>query len=382
MAVMVAVIWPSFFTPLQRIKANLRLYNLFLHDLFERIARRSLLTLKIKNSHRCHLGHGNIYIRLDTICIRGTMKRKLMGALLLCLCIGFGNAQEEMPNLDNVEIITRHISGNVYMLEATGDVAGNIAVSAGPDGLLLVDTQFAPLAPKIRQALKKIQPGQIKYIINTHHHDDHTHGNSALGASATIIAHDNTRKRLKTMQRTLLPHITFKDRLSIYFNGEEIDIIHYPKGHSDSDVVVYFRKSNVVHTGDLWNSGIWSFPFVDLDAGGTIYGMLRNVKRIIDSVPEDATIIPGHYAASDLSDLRRTHNMLIATIGIVRSKKAKGLSLEQIKREGFPPKYDAWGTAYTNAAAWIENIYLGLSVHNGGKHFLNLDDRHIKGSDW
>jgi len=310
------------------------------------------------------------------------MKSIYIIALLIFLHFGFGGVQEEMPNLDNVEIITRHISGRVYMLEATGDVAGNIAVSAGPDGLLLVDTQFAPLTPKIRQALKKIQPGRIKYIINTHHHDDHTHGNSALGASATIIAHDNTRKRLNAMQRTPLPHITFKDRISIYFNGEEIDIVHYPKGHSDSDVVVYFRKSNVVHTGDLWNSGIWSFPFVDLDAGGTIYGMLCNVKSLIDSVPEDAKIIPGHYAASDLSDLRRTHNMLIETIDIVRSKKAKGLSLDQIKREGFPPKYDAWGTAYTNAAAWIENIYQGLAVHNGGKHFQNLDDRNIEGSDW
>jgi glyoxylase-like metal-dependent hydrolase (beta-lactamase superfamily II) len=288
------------------------------------------------------------------------MKPILTSILLIFLHFGIGAVQEEMPNLDNVEIITTHIAGNVYMLEATGDVAGNIAVSAGSDGLLLVDTQFAPLAPKIREALKKISQEQIKYIINTHHHDDHTHGNSVLGASATIISHDNTRKRLKEARRYPLPHITFQKQISIHFNGEEIKIVHFPRGHSDNDVVVYFTKSNVVHTGDLWNSGIWSFPFVDLDAGGTIYGMLHNVERLIESIPANAKIIPGHYASSDLTDLKRTRNMLAETIETVRWKKAKGISLDQIKKEGFPSKYDSWGTAYTDASSWIENIYKGL----------------------
>jgi glyoxylase-like metal-dependent hydrolase (beta-lactamase superfamily II) len=284
----------------------------------------------------------------------------LFSILLIFLQFGSGDIQEDIPNLDNVEIITTHIAGNVYMLEATGDVAGNIAVSAGPEGLLLVDTQFAPLAPKIREALKKIGRGQIKYIINTHHHDDHTHGNSVLGTSATIIAHNNTRKRLKEKQRSPLPNMTFERELSLNFNGEDIKLVHFPKGHSDSDIVVYFTKSNVIHTGDLWNSGIWSFPFVDLEAGGTIYGMLHNVERIIDSVTENIKIIPGHYAASDLLDLKRTRDMLVETIEVVRRKKAKGMSLDQIKKEGFPPKYDGWGTAYTNASSWIENIYRGL----------------------
>lgn len=281
-------------------------------------------------------------------------------ALFSVLCFGFTNIQEEIPNLENVEIITKHIAGNIYMLEATGDVAGNIAVSAGPDGLLLVDTQFAPLAPKIREALDKISRGQIRYIINTHHHDDHTHGNSSLGASATIISHNNTRIRLAAKKKYPLPDITFENQLSIHFNGEEIKIVHFPRGHSDNDVVVYFTKSNVIHSGDLWNSGIWSFPFVDLDAGGTIYGMLHSVERLVDSIPENAKIIPGHYASSDLMDLKRTRDMMEETIEIVRRKKAKGISLDQIIKEGFPPEFDGWGTAYTNAASWIKNIYQGL----------------------
>ncbi|MFC2164214.1 MBL fold metallo-hydrolase [Acidobacteriota bacterium] len=289
-----------------------------------------------------------------------TMKPIRICALFLVLCLSFSGAQEEMPDLNNVEILTTHIAGNVYMLEATGDVAGNIAVSAGPDGLLLVDTQFAPLATKTREALSKINQGQIKYIINTHHHDDHTHGNSVLGRSATIISHSNARKRLIKSQRNPFPHLTFEKQLTIHFNGEDITIVHYPRGHSDSDVVVTFTKSNVVHTGDLWNSGTSSFPIVDLDAGGSIYGILHNVERLIDSIPEGAKIIPGHYAPSDLFDLKRTRNMLAETIEIVHSKKSKGKSLDQIKTEGFPPKYESWGTAYTKASSWIENIYQGL----------------------
>jgi len=288
------------------------------------------------------------------------MKTIRLCALIIALFLGFSGAQEEMPNLDNVEIKTTHIAGNVFMLEATGDVAGNIAVSAGPEGFLLVDTQFAPLSPKIIKALNKIGQGEIKYIINTHHHDDHTHGNSVLGRSATIISHTNARRRVIKNQRNPFPHLTFEKQLTIHFNGEDINIVHYPRGHSDGDVVVTFTKSNVVHTGDLWNSGISSFPFVDLDAGGTIYGMLQNVERLIDSIPEDAKIIPGHYVPSDLWVLKRTRDMLAETIEIVRSKKSEGKSLDQIKAEGFPPKYKSWGTAYTKVSSWIENIYQGL----------------------
>lgn len=293
------------------------------------------------------------------------MKRILLVILIFAFSFDPAISQEKIPDLDNVRIITTHVAGHIYMFEATGDVAGNIAVSAGPDGILLVDTQFAPLADSIRTALDSITDGNIEYIINTHHHMDHSHGNATLGKSATIIAHGNARKRLLQMPKEARPKITFNNQISIHFNDEEIKVIHYPHGHTDNDVVVFFTGSNVVHLGDLWNSGISSFPTVDLEAGGSIMGMLKNIEDLIRIIPEDAHIIPGHYALSDLRDLKRTRDMLVETIGLVKRKKSAGMSLEHIKKEGFSAKYDGWGTAYTNSATWIENIYHGLEYkHN------------------
>jgi len=274
------------------------------------------------------------------------------------LCI---KPTDELPDLKNVKIITRHVAGNIYMLETTGDVAGNIGASIGPDGILIVDTQFAPLGSKILNALKKISGEKIKFIINSHSHDDHTHGNKILGKSAVICAHKNTRNRLlKNAPTSSLPVITFDEQLSIHFNGEEIKVVHYPHGHTDSDVVVFFTGSKVVHMGDLFNSGNWSFPIVDLHTGGSIEGFLCNVEKLVQVIPEDVKIIPGHYEIANLKGLKITYDMLKETINIVRSKIEAGLSLKQIKKEGFPAKYDSWGRGYTKADEWIENIYYGL----------------------
>jgi cyclase len=265
-----------------------------------------------------------------------------------------------MPDLDGVTIKTYHVNGPVYMLEATGDVAGNIAVSSGPDGFFIVDTQFSPLSGQIKDALSKLNNGKVHYVVNTHYHDDHSHGNEAFSASAAVIAHSNTRELQSDRQDEGRPVITFEDSVSIHFNGEEIKLIHFPKAHTGTDVAVFFTKSNIVHLGDLLNSGISSYPNVDLNSGGSLKGLLRAIKKLIKIIPDDAYIIPGHYDLTDRDGLKVTYDMLVETIGIVRSKKNDGLSLEQIKKEGFPEKYDDWGTAFTNAEAWIENIYRGL----------------------
>jgi formylglycine-generating enzyme required for sulfatase activity/glyoxylase-like metal-dependent hydrolase (beta-lactamase superfamily II) len=294
--------------------------------------------------------------------------------ILFLFSICFGIPGEDLPDLSNVKIVTTHVAGNIYMLEATEDVAGNIAVSAGPDGILLVDTQFAPLSKLIVAELKKIAKGKIKYIINTHHHADHTHGNGELGSAPIIIAHAKAQERLLHIPSEGRPTIAFHDRMSLFFNGEKIDLVHYPEGHTDNDLVVFFTKSNVVHMGDLWNSGISSFPTVDIEAGGSISGMLKNIEKLIRIIPENAKIIPGHYALSDLDDLRSTWEMLKETTGLVMEKKAAGKSLENIEKEGFPSRYDSWGTAYTNADTWIENIYDGLDQEIPEK-FANIQNK-------
>jgi cyclase len=263
-----------------------------------------------------------------------------------------------MPDLNGVRIKTTHITGNIYMLEATGDVAGNIGASVGPDGVLLVDTQFAPLAGQIRTALNSIGGGEIRFVINTHSHTDHTHGNQALTENATLVVQDQTWQQLQNNPiRCLKKVITFDKKKSIHFNAERIDILHYPNGHTASDAIVIFTESRVVHMGDLLNSGNWSFPIVDLDMGGSIDGLMRNVKSILDTIPQDATIIPGHYEITDKEGLKMTCGMLLETIGIVRKKIVIGKDLEQIKAEGFPSIYDSWGGGYAQASQWIENIY-------------------------
>ena len=269
----------------------------------------------------------------------------------------------QMPDLTGVTIRTELVGGSVYMLEASGDVAGNIGVSVGEDGILIVDDQFAPLTDQISAALDKLSGparSDLTYILNTHFHDDHSDGNENLGASATIIAHTNTRKRLLHKAEGHWPEVTFVHEASIYFNGEEIKAVHYPDGHTDGDIVIFFTESNVVHLGDLWNSGISSFPLADIEAGGTVLGILKNIEAVLPLIPEDARLIAGHGPVSDLKELRSYRDMLEETIGIVQRKKNAGMRLEQIKREGFPPKYDDWGKGYMNAEGWIENIYRSL----------------------
>jgi glyoxylase-like metal-dependent hydrolase (beta-lactamase superfamily II) len=267
-----------------------------------------------------------------------------------------------IPDLTGVQIKTTHITGNVYMLEATGDVAGNIGASIGQDGVLLVDTQFAQLAQPIRTALESIGGHEIRFIINTHSHEDHTHGNSALGGDATLVAHEQTWAQLKKdPTRCLEKAITFDKHKSLYFNEERVDIVDFPNGHTVSDAIVIFTESRVVHMGDLLNSGNWSFPIVDLDMGGSIDGLVRNVKSILEIIHQDTIIIPGHYEVTDREGLKSTYDMLLETIGIVREQMALGKDLKQIKTKGFPATYDSWGKGETQADQWIENIFDGLS---------------------
>src|SRR5690349_9218537 len=255
------------------------------------------------------------------------------------------------------------------MLEGAG---GNIGVSVGDDGLLIVDDQFAPLADKIRAALKGIADKKLHFILNTHWHGDHTGANAAFGPEATIIAHDNVRKRLSTEQKSIvfnrttppspkeaLPVITFDKTLTVHFNGEEIRAIHFPQGHTDGDSVIFFTSSNVVHLGDDFFAG--RFPFVDVDNGGSVVGLAKNIGEIIPKIPAGAKLIPGHGALSTIDDLKAYHRMLLETTDIVRKKVAAGKTLDQIKAEGLPDEWKSWGTGFIKTDQWIELIHISLT---------------------
>lgn len=294
--------------------------------------------------------------------------RRLMICLVLTVCVLTATAQAQQ-DFGKVEIRVQQVAGNVYMLEGAG---GNIGVSVGSDGVLIIDDQFAPLADKIRAALKSINPGPLKFVLNTHWHGDHTGGNPIFGREAAIIAHDNVRRRLTgelkpatgnqtapPMAAAGLPVVTYAQSVSVHFNGEEISVTHFPKGHTDGDSVMYFTRSNVAHLGDDFFTG--RFPFVDLNSGGSVEGLERNIGEVIRMLPAGVRIIPGHGPVSSLDDLKAYHRMLQETIGAVREQIKRKQPLDAVKKQGLPAKYKDWGTGFINTDRWIETIYNSLS---------------------
>jgi cyclase len=290
---------------------------------------------------------------------------RFAGFLFACVLGPAASLAVAQQDFSKVEVKAQKVSGNVYMLTGAG---GNIGVSAGPDGVLIVDDQFAPLADKIRAALKGINSGKLKFILNTHFHGDHTGGNREFGPEAPIIAHTNVRKRLMTEQRRgdrttppepkeAWPVVTFDHSVSVHFNGEEIKALHFPQGHTDGDSIIFFTGSNVVHMGDDFFEG--RFPFVDIDSGGSVDGLTRNIADAIAKIPADAHIIPGHGPVSKLGDLKAYHRMLVETTGIVDKKMAAGRSLSEIKSEGLGEEWKDWGTGFINTDRWIETIHRG-----------------------
>ena len=279
--------------------------------------------------------------------------------LLLTLAAALNTTAQAQQDFSKVEIKATPVSKNVYMLEGAG---GNIGVSVGADGILIVDDQFAPLAAKIEAALQKLNPGKLKFVLNTHWHGDHTGGNAHFGRDASIVAHTNVRKRLladNATKKEALPVITFDDTLSVHFNGEEIKVMHLPPGHTDGDSVILFTGANVVHLGDQFFAG--KFPFIDLKSGGDVTGYVRNVGEVLKKISADAKVIPGHGPLATVEDLKVFYAMLVETTGLVQQAITAGKTLDQIKADGLPEKWKDWGSGFIKTDAWLETCFKGLS---------------------
>ncbi len=256
-------------------------------------------------------------------------------AFVFVVFSAFSTAQD----FSKVEIQTIRVADGIYMLVGAG---GNIGVSAGEDGILMIDTQFAELIEKIKSAIAEISRGEIRYVLNTNWHYDHAYGNEPLGKSgALIIAHENTRMRMTSEQNypdfdmkmpalpeAALPVLTFSDSLTLHFNGEEIQVIHIEKAHSDADIVIYFRKANVIHTGDLYFTVL--YPFIDVSHGGSIDGMIAAAERIIGMSDENTKIIPGHGPLSNLEELKTYRDMLVTIRDRIKKQIKEGKTLEEI----------------------------------------------------
>ena len=215
-------------------------------------------------------------------------------------------------------------------------------------------------ADKVKAAIKQVGGGSPRFILDTHWHNDHINGHPEFRRDGIIIAHDNARARIVgDKPEDYWPILTFDHSLSIHLNGEEIRALHYPAGHTDGDVVIYFVSSNVVHMGDLFFSGY--LPYVDLNSGGTVQGYMKNVKSILDEIPDDVQIIPGHGPVSSKDDLRTYYRSMTETVSLIREQMQAGKSLEEIQEAGLPDEWDEGAWFLIPSRRWIEIVYKSYS---------------------
>jgi len=271
------------------------------------------------------------------------------------------------PDPAKVEIKVEKVAGEIYMVQGAG---GNIGVSIGSDGVLVVDDQFASIVPKIQAALKGITEQPVRFVLNTHYHGDHTGGNKVLGKGSTIIAQDNVRTRLQDPPELFgkkdppapaeaLPVITFDHSLTVHINGEDIRALHFARGHTDGDSIIFFPKANVVHMGDDFVT--YGLPFIDVAAGGSVLGLIENVDKAMASVPDDVKVIPGHGPLSTKTDVKAFNDMLKDCVALVKAARKQGKTLEQAKAAKVLAKYDAKGQGFVKTDAFTELIYNELA---------------------
>ncbi len=296
-----------------------------------------------------------------------------MNLRLIALCVAVMSvclpawAQQDYSK---VEITTTKVADGIYMLEGAG---GNIGVSAGADGIFLIDDQYAPLTDKIRAAVAAIDKRPIRFVFNTHWHGDHTGGNENLGeAGALIVAHDNVRRQM-TVEHFLelwdlkvppssegfLPVVTFSDTVTFHLNGDEIHAFHVAPAHTDGDSMVHFPKANVLHTGDVFFSG--RFPFIDVYTGGSLAGVIAACDVALELVDDTTKIIPGHGPLSDRADLVAYRGMLQKVHDTVAPMIRQGKSLEEIRAaKPLAPLVDKWGGGFINAEQFLGLVYEGI----------------------
>ncbi|MEL6874639.1 MAG: MBL fold metallo-hydrolase [Pseudomonadota bacterium] len=287
------------------------------------------------------------------------------------------NAQET-DRFAGVEITSEKLSEGVAVLFGAG---GNLGVSYGPDGTVLIDDQFAPLTPKIQAVIAELGAEPVKYLINTHWHGDHTGGNENFGkAGALIMAHDHVRERMQGIQKTgrgndpaspkeALPVVTYHDGLKLHLNGDEVHVKHMRHAHTDGDSIVFWKKANVLHMGDLYFNKV-TLPFIDLNSGGNARGVLAAAEKALKMGDENTKVIPGHGPMATKADLAEYRDMMKSVIGAVESAMADGKSLEEIQAMKPAAKWDTNPKAFIKGDAFVEAVFKSLEMppHDESHH--------------
>ncbi|MBI1301227.1 MAG: MBL fold metallo-hydrolase [Alphaproteobacteria bacterium] len=266
-----------------------------------------------------------------------------------------------------VEVSHQKLSDHVYILQGQG---GNVGLFVGETDVFVIDNDHGHVSPSIVSKIKEITPNPIRFLANTHWHGDHTGGNKIIGESgAVIVAHDNVRKRLseenyieafdmrsEPQPHVALPEITYGERVSLRLDKGDAHLIHIPNAHTDGDTVVHFVDENIIHAGDIYFNGF--YPFIDAATGGTMEGMIRGAKLIIDMSNDDTVIIPGHGPVSNKKELQAYHDMLVGVHNALKPMVDAGKTLDEVKAaDPLKPFNEKWGNGFLKPDKWIGIAY-------------------------
>lgn len=282
-------------------------------------------------------------------------------------------------DVETAEIRTEKVAEGLYVLFGLG---GNIAVSVGDDGVLIVDDQLPELAGKIKAAIAELGAGGIDYVVNTHWHFDHADGNSALGPDGvTIISHHNARTDMADggmidmviaqyeqapYPQDALPEITFKSEMSLHFNGGEIEVLHFSSAHTNGDAAVFFHEQNAVHLGDVFNNS--GYPFIDVSSGGSVDGMIQFCEATLAAINEDTIVIPGHGPVTDYQTLEQYVVMIRTVRDRIQAMIDAGKTLEEISAAEPTADFDAVHGPESASLGFVNRVYTDLSKQAAHDH--------------
>lgn len=293
--------------------------------------------------------------------------RSALPLLLAAALCATAHAQDPRP----IRIRTTKLAENVYMLAGAG---GNLGVSVGEDGVLLIDSEYAQLTEKVTAAIAELSDKPIRFVVNTHWHFDHVGGNESLAsAGALIVAHESVRERMSSEQvlgalgrrippspAAALPVITYTEAMTFHWNGDEVRVLHVDPAHTDGDSFVRFRKANVLHVADVFFNGM--YPFIDVEAGGSIDGMIKAVDRALELADEDTKIIPGHGPLAGAADLRAYREMLVTARDHIRALVEQGKSRDEVIAARPTKDLDEkWGRGGFTPDMWVGIVYDGMT---------------------